>query len=560
MDVAAPQRFALEQLERRLVAAALAESDAFLATLGPGAAAAPQLDRRQWKKLKTLENLTVFKARDPGAAAVANCANCANGGRSEYVAAAAAGHPSASAGAAVAVVGTVVGSVHDTLLGVVDDGVLDANPLVERESLATLASPSAADPFRRADVRREVRTAPKAMRFSSSAKTVELVVLTATGVVKRPSGDQVGYYLRHSVDALGERQERPRHPRGWVSSVALFLQGPATSARTGSARHTVDVWARSLAELPGLGEANAAQWTAATALAFASAAAPRGQQRKLAWLVDQSAMLEPSTPHSLSSAPAASLASRSSSSSGGGGSSSTGSMSAATYIAPRHRADMTLCGTCGKKFGAFHSVGTCALCRIQMCSRCRLSRPLGPPMRSSMAIEDSTIAPASPSSEDRAVVLCKRCLARANDLDALTAAVHALTTPLDCIDPTRPPSTAPSVVEDRRRTPEDSADEEDDSIGWGSFRRPSEPLGSSMDAATLDSPSDGEDVDEEIDTAAFRPTARLARPAMNTADAAAMDAAVERQRQLWMKMAELRIAAESTYQMTMSQAHAAPRP
>lgn len=634
--LAAPFRAELQQLEQRLLRAALLDFGVFLygndapsskqqhssgshsrppspytrdnlSSTSSGSTAAPCphrtliLDGRYWKRVKSLETLTAYKARDHIV------------DKSAFVTAALAASQHGRAlprPTPVAVVGSVTGSLSDVLYGLLTtstpDLLLRSSYMGQDESsasvLAEMARPTEDEPFRSAGVHWVVRG-------GSAKKThpTEFVVLEATGMVD----DHVGYHLRCSVpwssdDDLDGFQSIPR---GWMASVALF--------REVGDGHIVDVCARTVLGGDGGPKSSSADARAAAAVALSAVgeAARCGQQKKLVWMVLDRIRIRGDGPGPDGEHPTARL----------GG-----------HVPPAPRADMSRCGACDKKFGALHSVGTCAMCALQMCSRCRLTRPLRAVVRASVAdVVGEDV-------ETRPVVLCKSCLGTAGALDARTAAeVEALRFGPDPADESVPKEGAedeeddededielfgweressghhresmgrPSAASDAVRTSaieRTDADEDEDFGTWtpsvsgtehrprvvlfaptvASGRRLSSSMSSSVDRSSAStaaaatsfsssmvgpvssssswapSPSasdassawsDG-DVDEEIDTAAYYHPPHL-EDELSLSQAPYHNAS---QQDLWRTMAALRVAAESTYQLTRQIASQAQQP
>lgn len=387
LQLAAGDRQRLELLAQELLRQALNEYDSFQPP--------PHRDvpKGLWKAVKSHENCTVYAKSSKAVAAAAASGSAApvpfdpyNMFTSSDGSAASSvedDHHRAAAPLRTApellLSGTVAGTLDDVLYGVsacdsadvllrtayVDDSLLDGAVLLQ------LQMPTPKQPFRFLGVKWAVRDIPGPYRKLTPR---DFVYLEATGTTTRRDGVRVGYVLRHPLElaTCGSLVHHNVH-RGRLSMSVLY---------TPLEHNTVDVFARGYVQLGGTKPPSASVTQNVTAAALLSAASVVvcAHNRKLAWLL------------------------RAQKRSGG-----------ANPAVPVVRSNMFACGMCSKKFGKLSSVGTCCVCCVQMCSRCRMARTLS-------FVDDSDDSVRTADLAHVSGVFCKNCIAHANQASAFDVA------------------------------------------------------------------------------------------------------------------------------------------
>lgn len=177
------------------------------------------------------------------------------------------------------------------------------------------------------------------------------------------------------------RTGQARFHEGWLSTCSLF-----TSAQGGSAQ--VDVFSRGFVDFKGkMQDYQATNMITALLLAGVADSATCGQNKKLGWLLNFK-----------------------------------GAAAEFRRAQPESKASPSRCGICERKFGVLHSAASCSLCRVKICSRCRVSRDV-----SFVKRRDAAISATQSRSWDEGhnataqvrclnVILCKNCKMNASHL------------------------------------------------------------------------------------------------------------------------------------------------
>ncbi|KAF1323169.1 hypothetical protein FI667_g10725, partial [Globisporangium splendens] len=271
----------------------------------------------------------------------------------------------------IVVSGTVPGTLDDVMYGMmtpdsaemllrtayVDDHLLDGGVLQQ------LQLPTETDPFRSVCVKWYVKGMPSSYKKLVWAR--DFVFVEATGMVTRQDGARLGYMLRHWLDLEGCGELKGLQ-RGRFSNCAIY---------TALSNHTVDIFVRGTVDPGGKMAMSLAIPVAASALLSSSNAVICSYNKKLVWLLDN--------------------------------------QKRGDHSVPMERRNMFACGMCAKKFGKLSSVGTCRICCVQMCSRCRLNRSLA---YVDMQNHDHAVV------EHFSGVFCKNCISQANQMSALDVA------------------------------------------------------------------------------------------------------------------------------------------
>lgn len=273
--------------------------------------------------------------------------------------------------------GQVPGSLEDVLYGMtthdsadmmlrtayVNDNWLDAAVLNQ------IHLPTAEDPFRFLGIKWYIKGIP--VQFQSLVRPRDFTFLEASGILTRPNGARIGYFIRHPVDlAACPDLEHHGMVRGRFVSYSIYTPLPGGQM--------TDIFVRGKATPAGkMAQAIAISLTAASLLSSSNAVFC-SQSKKLTWLL----------------------------------------RSAKTAARHRHNGGPLLaetaraCRVCRKKFGKLSSVTTCSICSERICSRCRLARSLSfVNTRRKLARVDQI-----------AGVFCKTCIAQANASSAMDIA------------------------------------------------------------------------------------------------------------------------------------------
>lgn len=370
----AEQEHKFEQLARGLVRETLAHFDA-LDKLPPHKRDLAK--QRRWKAVKTRENLTVYKERDPP-----KTLSTTSFGPPEHRRLADDDWqmPKLLVG-----VGSIVGSLEDVMYGVVtpdaESMLLKASivrsSLVDGAVLAQIAVPTPDEPYKFLGIKWFVKGPPATLR--SFVQPRDLVFVEFTGVHTRSNGDRIGYQLLHSVDleGYGAMPERSL-TRGRISSCTIFRE-------TQDGRR-VDVYVRGYVEQHGKLLDSVALKAASTGFLSSWNAVECGHVKKLMWFVEN--------PHLVTwrdEAAARARGSRSPAVDNSGGF----HLRSLSVSRSRDRCG----GTCGRKLKKVSSVGLCSLCQVPMCSKCRVTKKL------SYATCDLKL-------ERRESVICRSCIAK----------------------------------------------------------------------------------------------------------------------------------------------------
>ncbi|KAF1323234.1 hypothetical protein FI667_g10719, partial [Globisporangium splendens] len=379
--------------------------------------------------------------------------------------------------------GTMPGTLDDVMYGMltpdsaefmlrtayVDDHIQDGAVLYQIE----MPTPDA--PFQFLGVKWCIKDIP--LQYKKLVWPRDFVFVEAMGILYRPDGSRLGYLIRHSVNLTG---------CGDLNHHGI-LRAVSTSASiyTPLPDNMVDIFVRGRANTHGKMKQGLSISLAAYAYLSSSKAVLAAKSKKLMGLVRR---------NDKNWTPAADLTSS------------------------RHA-----CALCSKKFGTLTSVGTCRVCRQQMCSKCRLTRSL------SFANEANDY-----DIEQMTAVFCINCVAQANQASAFDIARDEVLSGRYGYVP--PP-------ESQEPEPRESTANIERLLSFG--------LGPSVSSVSDCSFSSDDEEEYEVEY-------------YNAAPAAATDAAAPspmpspnvldhqnlQRQELWKKMSELRLQAESVYQLT----------
>ncbi|RLN91120.1 hypothetical protein BBJ28_00015867 [Nothophytophthora sp. Chile5] len=379
-----------------------------------------RMSRRRWKPVKTRDHITVYKERHPtpsassfasgnrwtGPTARSSRASIADrvstafrglgGGNGEWM------EPKL-----LVATGWIDGTLDDVMYGVTSPdargmllkATVVKNTLINGAVLACIDPPSANDPFQFLGLKWFVKGPPAALQ--GIVRPRDLVFIEATGIITRPNGERVGFQLLHSVDPPQYRDMTPRSgmevTRGRISSCSIFRELPVGRR---SRNPKVDVYVKGYVEAHGKLMDSVALTAASTGFLSSWNTVECANLKKLMWCFRRQQGSGQGSRSGATRRRRFSL--RSNASSSVSSSSNVGSRP----MTPGPEAS-TVCGTCSKRLAG--SVACCALCSRATCSRCRLSRTL----------KDVNVD-LRLRQED--VLVCKRCLLSVDHLGAVDVA------------------------------------------------------------------------------------------------------------------------------------------
>uniref|UniRef100_K3WRW3 FYVE-type domain-containing protein n=1 Tax=Globisporangium ultimum (strain ATCC 200006 / CBS 805.95 / DAOM BR144) TaxID=431595 RepID=K3WRW3_GLOUD len=330
-----------------------------------------QVSREQWKPVKHRESLTVYKQKKwPRPKQMAPRHGAHSSSSSNSSASSSARPQTTWSVPTLFMVGTIVGTLDDVMYGV---ATFDApsmllkttythDELVDGEILNQIHGPTGDDPFRFLGLKWIVKGSPAAV--SKIVRPRDLVFLESTGIDQLENGDRVGYHLMHSVDLPGYGPlQNSSILRGRVSSCIVFKE---------LENGTVDVYMKANFEPNGKVGESVAVLSAANGLIYCSRAVYCAQHKKLAWLLTNRYKR------------------------------------AASVASDLRHCD---CATCGKSARKFRrQLTTCQLCRGPMCSTCRVVKRI------------SYIGSGVKEIDERVVPFCKGCVSSTSQKSAFTIA------------------------------------------------------------------------------------------------------------------------------------------
>ncbi|GAB9463356.1 hypothetical protein Gpo141_00000819 [Globisporangium polare] len=374
-----------EQRAETLVRNALAEYDEY------DTVNKRQLDLKQWRAVKTRENLTVYRKRPSR-----DSSSASTGGRTRKTPASVAATLALGATKIggwltnadkeggdwslppMLAVGSIAGTLDDVMYGI---GTFDStamflkasytnNEIQDGEVLYSIKTPTSKEPFQFVGLKWIVKTQP--VGVSAIVWPRDVVYLEATGILQRPNGERVGYQLIHSVNLAECDELRSKGVlRATVSSCFLFKQMP---------KGVVDVYMKAHVEPNGKVSSSIAVKSTAASLIYCWKSVSCAQHKKLAYKFmkkekqyQQRVMIESSTPS-------------------------------------RRGSQLSSCGLCSKSMGKFRHAIKCELCDEPVCSKCRVTKKL------------SFIGSWAKDVTQRSVVCCTKCVSHASQTSAFTIA------------------------------------------------------------------------------------------------------------------------------------------
>ncbi|CAH0476779.1 unnamed protein product [Peronospora belbahrii] len=299
--------------------------------------------------------------------------------------------------ASMVVVGHLDGNLNDVMYGLMATDTaelkLRLQYMVDPEVLDTsmmscIEKPSAAKPFHFVG-KQWVRRGETSRVNSNSRRPRDFVLLVASGVMRhkisgQTEAQEIGYYLCHSME-MQECELSYEPARGWLSTCSLFTPTNGSSAQT-------DVFSRGYVNFKGkMQDYQAEAMMSSLMLAGVAEAASCGRSKKLSWMLMNV----------------------------------KGAAEEFRRRQPEAKSASNCCGICDRKFGVLHSVASCTLCQVIICSRCRVSRDLCFLNRQDVVLRTTYNKSVGESRhqgsrqvECRTVLLCKNCKMNASHMDA----------------------------------------------------------------------------------------------------------------------------------------------
>jgi hypothetical protein len=225
-------------------------------------------------------------------------------------------------------IGTMEGSVDDAMYGLMTPTLASmrlkyfyaGDQLANGAVLATIESPSAADPFQSLNVKWVESYQPPVVRPIVTNR--DFVYMEATGFTQLRDGESVGYHLLHSVH-FPQTPKLRRNIRGAVSICGLYRQR----------NRVVEHFTRASVNSGGLAPRSLAVKHISVALVSARKMVRCAQLKKLAWLLR---------------------------------------LRDADHSAALSRGELKCIG-CGHKPGVFATgIGACSLCKRALCASCKV--------------------------------------------------------------------------------------------------------------------------------------------------------------------------------------------
>ncbi|GMF16352.1 unnamed protein product [Phytophthora fragariaefolia] len=381
LTLSAEQESQFRHLARGLVRETLSHSDAFDKLPSAKQDLAKQ---KRWKAVKTRDNLTVFKERDPPKI-TGTSFDLPEHQRltdDEWQ------MPKLLVG-----VGSIAGSLDDVMYGVAAPdaeamllkAAVTRSSLIDGAVLAQIDGLTPEEPYRFLGIKWLVKAPPSTLRGFIQPR--DLVFVESTGMIMRSSGVRMGYQLLHSVDLEGYGALERSFTRGRISSCTMFKE-----SQDG---RRVDVYVRGYVEQHGKLLDSVALKTASTGFLSSWNAVECGHVKKLMWFVENQHLVcwsDDAAARARGADARTPIRSHISSSFEGPSEYHLRNLGIA---GPNDRCG----GTCGRKLKKLSSVGLCSLCQVPMCSKCRVTKRL-------------PYATCDLKLERRESVICRSCVAQ----------------------------------------------------------------------------------------------------------------------------------------------------
>ncbi|KAG2770283.1 hypothetical protein PC129_g17350 [Phytophthora cactorum] len=423
VELSTDQREKYRQLATQLLSNTLRDYDIYSAD-----SRQRRMSRRRWKPVKTRDHITVYKERYPTPSSLASTnhqtgvpSRTSRASIADRVSMAFRGGNEWTEPKLLVATGWIEGALDDVMYGVSSPdaqsmlmkATVVKNTLVNGAVLACIDAPCDADPFRFLGIKWFVKGPPTGLQ--GIVRPRDLVFIEATGVTTRPNGERIGYQLLHSVDLPQYRdltpQSRMEVTRGRISSCSIFREIPAG---LGSRHSKVDVYVKGYVEAHGKLLDSVALTAASTGLMSSWNSVECANLKKLMWCFRQQpdwgrGRRRGKHRSSQRSHASSSLSCSSMSQIGA----NTSSMSIPNSSRPppgqEPQDSSSRCGTCIKRLTKLSGAISCALCYQNTCSRCRVSRTLKEVNKELWLRQED-------------VLICKRCVLRVDNVAAVDVA------------------------------------------------------------------------------------------------------------------------------------------
>ncbi|GAB9476109.1 hypothetical protein Gpo141_00013181, partial [Globisporangium polare] len=188
------------------------------------------VDETRWKKIKSREDVRVYRDRTPvflpasDVAAKSNLEAAASGVRLES--------DSFKNLTTLMAFGSIPGDLDDVMYGVLDVTTEDMqlktayveDGFADWAVLATIIKPSEQDPFRTLSIKWTTKKNP--LLVGALIRNRDAVYIESTGIALTQNGERIGYHLYHSVDIpeIRELESEYQIVRGRISVCEFFRQ------------------------------------------------------------------------------------------------------------------------------------------------------------------------------------------------------------------------------------------------------------------------------------------------------------------------------------------------
>lgn len=419
LDASDSQRF--ELLARAVVRNTLTEYDDFVE------AQHRRVSKRRWKRVKSRENIAVYKERGHNPQRNVHRGIASGLLERAYTNAASTDeeNTTGSLGAAallahfpaqeynlpkLLMVGTITGSLDDVLYGlsthdsssILLRSIYTQDEIVDGQVVHQFEGPSREDPYRFLGIKWVMKGHQPAV--SAVVAPRDALFLNSVGVISRhrsgvgddeDATERIGYFMMHSVelpDAVPSLHRSHGVVRARVSSCHIFRQ-----LHNGC----VEVYMTGYVEPSGKVVESVALSSAVSGLLFCWKSVVCAQAKKIVRLLQH---------HEKHQQRPGSDASSSSSGSSAKSAADEDVDEDRPKIGRRSSSMSLACGLCERHLSVFKSSVKCALCDLEVCSRCRVSMKL--------CFETAGVKLV----EQRNVVLCKCCITRAHRMDTFQVA------------------------------------------------------------------------------------------------------------------------------------------
>uniref|UniRef100_A0AAV1T9J8 FYVE-type domain-containing protein n=1 Tax=Peronospora matthiolae TaxID=2874970 RepID=A0AAV1T9J8_9STRA len=320
------------------------------------------LPRSQYKVVKRVENLICYRHRSSGVqpekseagtplwpspnSSSSTSDSCSEVDPSEASLATSSRSPK------LLTIGSMAGTLDDVMYGLLATDATSTfirasytnEELVDSELLHCIEVPTVDNPFQFCGIKWHV------LELTKITTKRDFVFIEASGVLVRPNGDRLGYYVTHSVDlpGLGALSEKHQVLRARVASCNLFQQ---------LSNNTVDVYMTGLVDLSGYIPCAVATASTVSTFLKLALAVECSLSKKLEYLLEQQQFKRAN----------------------GGLSHAVNTTSTLTVTSGKRlkaTGSTEPCAVCATALHRFRSTAYCELCSEAVCSRCRVTKRL----------------------------------------------------------------------------------------------------------------------------------------------------------------------------------------